>query len=176
MPLTNLQANVGANCNFSLAAASNGTFNDSKWTQNLSAALNFTFGTASAGQANLLYAAERTLALSTSEEIDLHTSLLDYAGGAINFARVFALMVLHPSTSLSDNIRVGTAAAANTWVGFFADATDGINIPKGGAFLIGVNDNTGKVVTNGATDKLKIANTDAVNAATYRILLIGRSS
>lgn len=126
-----------------------------------------------ANQADLVYRAQRTLSGSSSENLDLAGSLTDPFGTTLTFARVKFIFVKAASAN-GGNIIVG-GAAANTFVGPFADATDKVQIPAGGHFQVGDAGATGWVVTAGTGDILKVENSDA-SSATYDIVIIGASA
>ena len=127
-----------------------------------------------ANQANLIFRDQRTLGATTSENLDLAGSLTDAYGSTITFARV-KLIYVKAATANGGNIIVG-GAAANTFVGPFADATDKVKIPAGGMFQVADAGATGWVVTAGTGDILKVENDDGAEAGTYDIIIIGASA
>lgn len=124
-----------------------------------------------ADQANQTFSDSRTLALSTSEELDLSGTLLDAFGNTIAFTAIKAMLVIADAGN-GDNIEVGGSASNgfDTWV---ADPTDVVTVPPGGMFLITAPDVTGFPVTASTGDLLKINNVDSGASATYKIVLIG---
>jgi hypothetical protein len=127
----------------------------------------------STDEADLVFRDQRTLALSTSENLDLAGSLTDAYGTTITFAKVKALYV-KAATANTGNIIVG-GAAANTFVGAFADASDKIVIPAGGMYQV-ADAKTGWTVTAGTADILKIENDDGAASGTYDIIIVGTSA
>lgn len=71
-------------------------------------------------------------------------------------------------------LRIGADAAPFPWF-FTTPANDSIDIAPGGWVTTNAGVDAGWPVGAGATDILQIANTDAVNAATYDIMIIGES-
>ena len=123
------------------------------------------------GQVSKEYCGTRTLAASTGEDLDLAAGgLLDGLGQALTFAVVKALEI-RADAGNGGNIVVG-GAAANGFLGPFADATDKIKVPAGGQALI-AHPGAGWTVAAGTGDLLHVANDDAGAAATYTIKIVG---
>jgi hypothetical protein len=115
-----------------------------------------------AAVSTIAYIDTRTLAASATENLDL-------SGGVATFTKVHAIYV-KPAAANGAKVAFG-GAAANTFVGPFADATDIIQVGADQEFLItSVN---GWTVTAGTGDILKVANLDGAHAATYDILILG---
>lgn len=127
------------------------------------------------GQANRLWADTRTLAASTSEDLDLAGSLLDALGGPFSLARVKGLIVA-AAPGNTNNVVVG-AAASNAWATLLG-ATHTVTLRPGAvlAVLAGESDATGYLVTAGTGDLLKVANSGAGTGVTYDIAVIGASA
>jgi hypothetical protein len=137
-------------------------------------ATKFNFG-AGAGQANLVFADQRTLAASASEELDLDGgALLDPFGVALAFKRVKALVVCAAAGN-TNKVIVG-GAAANAFVGPFGAANNTLAVDPGGSVLIASPTAAGWLVTAGTGDLLKIANGGAGSAVDYDIILIGAAT
>ena len=127
-----------------------------------------------ASQADILWHDQRTLAASTSEDLDLSGSLTDSFGTTVSLVRVKAIIV----SAASDNgglIQVG-GASSNQFINWVADASDVVQIRAGGFMLLAAPDATAYAVTAGTGDLLKIANTDGAAAGTYDIYIIGASA
>lgn len=131
-----------------------------------------TDGTGS-GQADLVWADERTLSASATENIDLAGSLTDIAGATLTFAKIKAILII-ASRGNTNNVVVG-GAASNTFVGPFADATDKISLKPGQMMMIG-GPGTGWTVTASTGDILLIANSSSGTSVTYKIIVIGTSA
>jgi hypothetical protein len=131
---------------------------------------------AGALQCDCLWHDSRTLALSTSENLDLAGSLTDAFGDTVTFANIKILIIENTSTAGQGTLHVGGAAATqfDTWLG---DASDEVVIIAGESkVLISRVDADGYVATGGADDLLKVDNQDGVNSATYKIIVAGDSA
>lgn len=126
---------------------------------------------AGAGQANKAWHDQRTLALSSNEDLDLAGSLQDAFGNTITFTKIKAIIVAAAEGN-GDDITVG-GASSNAMVNFVGDATDKIKVRPGGLFVIACGDAAAYAVTAGTGDLLNIANEDGAASATYDIFVIG---
>ena len=126
-----------------------------------------------AGLADIVFRDQRTLALSTSEDLDLAGGLTDAFGATLTFVKVKMLYV-SAATANDANIVVG-GASSNAFLGAFADATDKVNLPAS-AWLKWTNPTNGYSVTAGTGDILKIENSDGAASATYDIVIVGTSA
>jgi len=127
-----------------------------------------------ANQADLIWHDQRTLALSTSEDLDLAGSLTDAFGATVTFARVKGIVV-YAASGNGDNIQVG-GAASNQFINWVANSSDIINVRPGGTFALIAPDAVAYAVTAGTGDLLRITNADSGDAATYDIYIIGASA
>jgi len=128
-----------------------------------------------ADQADLIFADQRTLAASGTEDIDLAGTLLDAFGAVINFAKIKAILITAAKAN-TNNVVVGGKGATG-YVGPFGANTHTIAIPPGGVFLIAGPALAGLgAVGAGATDLLKILNSAAGTPVTYDIIIIGTSA
>lgn len=128
-------------------------------------------GTAS-GKADLKWSDTRTVAPSSNEELDLN-ALTDSLGRTINFAKVKALHIRAKATNVN-NVVVG-AAGSNPFLGPLGGTTPTITLPPGGILLL-VAPAAGWSSANGATDKLKVANSGSGTGVDYDIEIIGTSA
>lgn len=126
-----------------------------------------------AGQADRIWADERTLAASASEDIDLAGVLADVFGAGLSFAKVKAILVVAAGANPGDVIVGG--AASNGFVGPFGAAAHTVAVKPGGAFLA-ADATAGWAVTAGTGDLLKVANASGAGAATYKIIVLGTSA
>jgi hypothetical protein len=134
----------------------------------------YTAGTG-AGQADLLWTDNRTLAASATESLDLAGgSLVDPFGNTVTFARVKVLLALADAGNTNDVLLGG--AAANAWATWAGDVTDIARVKPGGVFLAAAPGATGYPVTAGTGDLLKVANSAGGTPVTYRIVLLGASA
>lgn len=123
------------------------------------------------GKADIAFMDTRTLAASTSENLDLAGALLDAFGATIDAAKVKAIMIENPEASLS-TLTVG-AAASNTFNGPFSGATHSIDLKPGDRALF--VSRTGWTVTASTGDILKVAN-GAGGSVNYNIEIIAASA
>ncbi len=134
--------------------------------------VNLATGT-NAGQADKLYYAQRTLAASGTEDLDLAAVLTDKFGVVITMARVKGLYV---SASASNVNNVVLGAGTNPWVTLLN--TTGTVTLRPGSFLCvmaGTADATGYGVTAATGDVLKVLNSGAGTSVTYDVAIIGCS-
>ncbi len=134
--------------------------------------IDFTSGVSS-GQADQIFSDTRTIALSSSENLDLAGSLVDALGNTLTFVTIKAILVRAAKGNTND-VLVG-GAASNTFLGMFNDATDIIKVKPGGVFLW-VAPQVGAPVTASTGDILKVANSGAGSSVTYDITIIGTSA
>lgn len=131
--------------------------------------LNFATGTGN-GQASKAYVSSRTLAASTSENLDLSGGLLDPLGAACVFTAIKAIWIETDVTNVN-NLVIG-GCAANAFVGPFGDATDTLALKPGSQFMLAAP-GAGWAVTAATADLLKVLNGGAGTAVRYRIVILG---
>lgn len=123
-------------------------------------------------EADMIWHDSRTLAATTSENIDLAGTLVNAFGATITFSKVKAIFI-HNNGDTAGVLEVG--AAATPFGGPLKDAaSDIITVPHNGMFL-STNPESGWTVTAGSADLLKINNTAAVIAG-YDIVIVGVSA
>lgn len=135
-------------------------------------------GTA-AGQADLLYADERTITTGANDDIDLTGGLSDAFGNSLTFVELVAILVINAPITGSANttdLSIG-AGGASSFVGFFGAVADVIGpLKPGGVFMLAATDAAGiGTVVDSTGDVLRIANSSGASA-TYQIVLLGRSA
>lgn len=164
MSLTS-KLNIGLTASQSLAL----DLGTAGFNPSMNSAFSFADGSG-ANQANQIFTDQRTLAGSTSEELDLSGGLTDVYANVIAFTKIKAIYIKSAATNGGD-LDVGGSATNgfNDWVGAVGDL---ITIKPGGAFVIVAPDAAGFAVTAATADLLKIANADA-GSATYDITIIG---
>lgn len=123
------------------------------------------------GKADIAFMDIRTLAASTSENLDLAGGLVDAFGATIAAGKVKAIMIENPEASLS-TLTVG-AAASNTFNGPFSGATHSVDLKPGDRALF--VSRTGWTVTAATGDMLKVAN-GAGGSVNYNIEIIAASA
>lgn len=125
------------------------------------------------GQADVLFADQRTISASGSEELDLAGSLADPLGGTAAFAEVCSIEV-RAAAGNTNNVVVG-GASSNAFTGPFGDASDTIAIAPGGVLIL-THPGAGWTVTAGTGDLLQVANSSSGTSVTYDIVVVGRSA
>ena len=121
-------------------------------------------------QANAAFTDARSIAASSSEELDLAGVLAEAFGATLNFTKVKLLAIVADDGNTNDVIVGG--AAANAFAAPFGDATDAVKVGPGGTLVL-VSPKGGYTVTGGTADKLKIANSGSGTAVGYKILIVG---
>jgi hypothetical protein len=126
------------------------------------------------GKADRLFSDQRTVALSSSEDLDLVGTLVDDLGVVFSPTRI-KMIYVEALAANTNNVIVG-AAAGTQWAALLG--TTGTVTLRPGAFFLacaGVADATGYVCAAGATDLLKVANSGAGTSVDYKIILVGVS-
>lgn len=132
----------------------------------------FTSGTGDY-QSDLLFSDTRTLALSTSEDLDLAGVLADAFGSILTFVEVTAVYI--KASKLNTNtVVIGNAAGTQALLGFGAAAHTWA-IQPGGKLLV-TAPKAGWTIGAGASDKLKVLNGGAGTPVDYDIIIMGRSA
>jgi len=134
--------------------------------------LDWSPGTASLAEADVLYRATRTLAGGANENLDLRGAIADALGATVAAAEV-VLILVEAATANGAAIRFGPASS-NGFVGPFADASDRINVLAGDFAL--VTSKTGWAVTAGTGDLLNFTNANGAAAGTYTLTVVGRTT
>lgn len=128
------------------------------------------------GEANVFwYDAGRTVAASSSEDLDLAASLTDAYGATITFARVLGLVVVAAAGN-TNNVVLGDDATAPWTTLLGADGT--IAVRPGGvlAVMCASADTTGYLVTATTADILQVANSGSGTSVTYDVALWGKAT
>lgn len=128
-----------------------------------------------AGAADRLYQAQRTIAASGTDDLDLAGVLTDLFSATITFVRIKGLYIA-AATGNTNNVVVG-AAASNQWATLL-NTTGTLQIRPGACalFIAGAADTIGWTVTAATGDILRIANGGAGTTVTYDIGIIGASA
>lgn len=126
-----------------------------------------------ANLADKVWADNRTLTASSTEDLDLAGgSLTDALGAALTFARV-RMLIVYAAIANTNNVVVGGDANA---VPFFGAATHTVTVRPGGLLVLAAPDTTGYAVTAGTGDIIQVANSGAGTSVTYDIVVIGGSA
>lgn len=126
-----------------------------------------------ANQADLLFADERTLAASATEDLDLAGVLADAFGATITAVEVVAIFIFADAGN-TNNVIVGDATAP---VPLFGGTNPTFSVKPGGFFCVGAPNASGLLAVGaGATDDLKIANSGGTTGVTYEIAILARTA
>jgi hypothetical protein len=143
--------------------------------------LGLVFGTSmtdgtGASQANVAFWGYRTLAASTSEQLDLTGSLTSPLGTTISpFARIKVLLV-SADPGNTNNVQVG--GGSNAVSSLLGTSTDYVVVRPGATvcWICGNADSTGYVVTSGTAHFLQVANGGSGTSVGYTIAVIGANT
>lgn len=150
----------------------NGSGSASSFRETISSLQSWTVaGTTNNTSLTKLWVKHDVLPSSGSTNYDLHTSMNDSFGQAVNFAKVRFFAVVTASSNAAP-IGIGGAAsgALTNWVG---DASDIVKVPQGSGFYLFAPDATGFVVSNGVSDTLAVTNYSSASNAYYDIYIGG---
>lgn len=128
-------------------------------------------------KADLLYAAERTVASASNDDIDLSGVLTDAFGVTISAAEIVAVLIINkPVTGAANTTDLTIGAGTNPFIGFLG-ATDTVGpIKPEGLFMVAAGDAAGVgAVVAGTGDILRVANSSGASAS-YQIAVIARSA
>lgn len=127
------------------------------------------------GTADRLYQAQRTIAASGTDDLDLAGVLTDIFGTTITFVRIKALYIAAAAGN-TNNVVVG-AAASNQWATLL-NTTGTIQLRPGAAclFVAGSADPTCWTVTAATGDILRLTNGAGGSTVTYDIAIVGASA
>lgn len=134
--------------------------------------MNFASGTG-ADQADIVFADERTLAASATEDLDLAGVLADAFGATITAVEVVGIIV-EADAANTNNVVVGDATSP---VPIFGGTNPTVSVKPGGIFVLFAPNASGQfTVGAGSTDDLKITNSSSGTGVTYRIAILARTA
>lgn len=134
--------------------------------------LQFTSGTG-ANQADILFADERTIAASSSEDLDLAGALTDAFGATVAAAELVALLVIADPGNTNDVV-LGDASAP---IPLFGGTNPTFAVKPGGFFFVAAPGAAGQLTVGaGSADDLKVANSSSGTSVTYKIAILARSA
>ena len=152
-------------------------FGPPMFTPTISGLVNLTDGTG-AGMANIMWADERTVASGANDDIDLAGTLKDAFGVTVAAAEIVAILIINaPASGAANTTNLTLGAGTNPVAGWLGGTTPTLGpIRPGGVFLRAESDAAGIcAVTAGTADILRVANSSGA-AATYQIVIIGRTA
>jgi hypothetical protein len=163
-----LTAQVNAGVSWTYTNALTGSINSVN-SNSFSYSKSLTNGTGAAGTADLIYAAQTTIAGGATSNFDFVGGLTDFFGTTITGARLKFLYIHHTTDTAASSITVGAHAAPLT---LLSVGTTTFSILNGGIYLFGSTGATVIAMTAATTDALKIVNADGAVTATLQICAI----
>lgn len=128
-------------------------------------------GTSALGMGDILWADERTLAASGTENIDLAGVLAGLLGGTVTAAEITAIYVEANAANTNDVVLFG--AASNAFNAGLTGTTPKVAVGPGDCLLL--TNRKGFGVTAGTGDILLVANSSSGTGVTYKIVIVGRT-
>ena len=132
---------------------------------------------ATAGNADLWFHDERSLATTVTDNLDLAGSLTNpITGAALTFNRIKLILIDldAPATGVFLRVGPGVTGAANPWIGPWAQVASNYVTVYDTLYMSNKTDGWG-TITAGSADALSIYNSTG-STIVYRILLIGASA
>lgn len=126
-----------------------------------------------AGQADMIFSDNRTVAPSATDALDLAGSLPGPFGGTLTFARI-KMVAIYAVLGNTNNCNFVMPAANG--VPLFLAAGDGLPVHPGGGFVWYAPSAAGVVVTAGTGDLLNVVNSGAGTSVTYDLIIVGASA
>jgi len=127
-----------------------------------------------ANQADIIWADERTLAASATENLDLAGALTDAFGATVTAVKLKAVLVIAADANTNDVLVGGAASNA---VPIFGDVTDIAKAKPGGFVYLAAPGLAGLCTVTASTgDILKIANSSSGTSVTYKIAIVAASA
>lgn len=166
-----LSASIVAQISFRQSGAAD--FGPQRFDASVRRAIDLASGTG-VGQADIVFADQRTVASATNDDLDLAGVLADAFGAAITAVEVVAILLINRSAdtdAVANTTSLTLGGATNPVAGLSAPA-----IGPGGLVLLADPDAGGLVTVTAATgDILRVANGSGA-AATYQIVILGRTA
>jgi hypothetical protein len=141
-------------------------------SESLTLSLTLLAGASGASAVDRMFFDQRALAASATEDLDLvGTTLLDFVGTAVSFAKIKAIGFKALATN-TNNVIIG--AGTNPWVGLL-NSTGTITLRPGTGFVcaVGSADATGYATTATTGDILKVANSGGTTGVDYQVAILG---
>ena len=138
-----------------------------------------------AGQNDLVWSDRFTIAAGDTAVIDLRPLSLDLGGGAgavaqtdsfgavINFVEVTAILIYNKETGAGRTVSFGPGTGT-PFLWTFLNASDLVSIAPSGAYLQWTD--VGVTTGAGASDVLRLINTDGAQTVSLDIIIVGRTA
>lgn len=134
--------------------------------------LTFASGTG-ANQADIVWADTRSVAASSSEDLDLAGVLADAFGATVAAAELVAILVTADAANVN-NVVVGDATSP---IPLFGGTNPTFAVKPGGFFFVAAPNAAGLLTVGaGSTDDLKITNSSSGSAVVYTIAILARTA
>lgn len=128
-------------------------------------------GTAALDQADVLWADQRTLAASATENLDIAGVLAGLLGGTLTEAEITAIYLEADVGNTNDVAFFG--AASNSFNGPLSGTTPKLTLGPGDVAMI--TNRKGWTITPTTADIILVANTAAGTPVSYKVIIVGRS-
>lgn len=126
-----------------------------------------------AGQADMIFSDNRTVAPSATDALDLAGSLAGPFGGTLTFARI-KMVAIFAAAGNTNNCNF--LMPASNGVPLFLAAGDGLPVHPGGGFIWYAPSAAGVVVTPATGDLLNVVNSAGGTSVTYDLIIVGASA
>lgn len=127
----------------------------------------------SANQADQKHQSIRSINASSNEDVDLR-ALTDGQGNTLSGLAEVVFLAIVADANNGGALHV-KPSASNGWLGLLADATDVVKVQPGAFVLLGCTAD-GKYTVGASTKSINVANQDSGAAASYTLIVIGRSA
>ncbi|WP_433520144.1 hypothetical protein ACQP2T_63430 (plasmid) [Nonomuraea sp. CA-143628] len=126
-----------------------------------------------AGQADMIWSDQFTIAASGTQAVDLAGSLTGPFGTTLTFARI-KMVVVFAATGNTNNVNI--VQPASNGAPLFLAAGDGIAVKPAGGFIWFDPSAAGVVVTAGTGDLLNLVNSAGGTPVTCDVAIVGASA
>jgi len=157
---------------FAASQASSNALGAALFNPTLNKKLDFSNGVA-AGQADIVFTDERTVAGAANDDIDLAGVLSDAFGGVITAAEIVGIAIIADAAN-ANALNVG--GGTNPWITAWLATGDGIKVFPNGVFANFAYDANGLgTVTAATADILRVANPGGASCK-YKIIILARTA
>jgi hypothetical protein len=126
-----------------------------------------------AGKADLKHSSIRSVSASSNEDIDLR-ALTDGQGNTLTGLTEVVVLAIVADAGNGGALHV-KPSASNGWLGVLADASDVLKVQPGAFVVLGCSAD-GAYPVGASTKSINVANQDSGAAASYQLIVIGRSA
>lgn len=126
-----------------------------------------------AGQADMIWSDQFTIAASGTQAVDLAGSLQGPFGTTLTFARIKAVIV---AAAAGNTNNVNVVSDATNGPPLFLAKGDGIGVHPGGLFVWYAPSATGAAITAGTADLINLVNSAGGTTVTCDVVVVGASA